>query len=129
MLTNIHTIIIYLSCNYREHKKCVANIVYTYFFSIRQFLRIGTRADKVSAAFCIICLNCMEKLSITDDDDSDSELCKVESIANDELRRDIIWEIENENRLVKIYTYHIAMLYLKNIRPLIKVGNRNFTVK
>jgi adenylate kinase len=52
----------------------------------------------------------MEKLLIADDDD---ELRKVESMANDELQRDIIREIEKENRLVKIYTYYEYREYNK----------------
>jgi hypothetical protein len=50
---------------------------------------------------------------------------KVESIATNELQRNMIREIEKENRLVKICTYHMATLYLKNIILLIRVGKKN----
>jgi len=105
-------------------------ILCIHIFSIGQFLRIGFGANKVGVAFCIICFYCIEKLSIDNDDDKeDGKLRKVESMAKDELRVDTIRKIEKENRLVKICTYHMVMLYLKNITPLIEVGKDSFSVK
>ena len=60
----------------------MADIIYTYIFNIKQFLRIGFRANKVSATFYIICIYYMEKILIVD---NNNELRKVESIVKDKL--------------------------------------------
>ena len=72
-------------------------MVCTHVFGIGKFLRIGIGADKVGVAFCIICPHCMEKLSIADDDD-DNVLRKVESMANNELRSDMMREIGRDKK-------------------------------
>ena len=125
MLTTVHATIICLSCNSRVYKdKYVADMVCNHLFGIGKFLRIGLGIDKVDVAFCIICLHCTEKLSIEDDED---ELRQVESLANDEVRKDTMREIEKENRVLKRYTW--TMLHSENITPLIEVGWKTVSVK
>lgn len=115
MLTAIHITIICISCNYREHTKCTADVVYTYFVGIRLFFQISFGANKAGLTFYVISLHYMEYISIVDCDNGDSELRKVESMANNELQRNMMREREREKeiRLVNICTYQMATLYLK----------------
>jgi hypothetical protein len=101
-------------------------MVCTHVLGIGRFLRIGVRAEKVGVAFCIICLHCMEKLPISDEED---DLRKVESMANEKHRSDMLRDIKEKNRLVKKCTYCEALLYLQNVRPLIEVGRNTLSVK
>jgi len=68
----------------------------------------------------------MEKLPISDEED---DLRKVESMANEKHRSDMLREIKEKNRLVKKCTYCEALLYLQNVRPLIEVGRNTLSVK
>jgi hypothetical protein len=97
----------------------VADMICTHLFGIRRFLRIGFGVDEVGVAFCIICSDCMEKLSISDEED---ELRQVKGMAKDE---NVMREIETQNLLVKIGTFHMAMRYT----PLIEVGRKMVSVK
>lgn len=48
-------------------------MVCTHIIGTWKFLRIGAGADKVKAAFCIICPYCLERMATTKDEDDINE--------------------------------------------------------
>jgi hypothetical protein len=101
-------------------------MVCTHIVGMWKFLRIGFGADTVKAAFCIVCPECLDRMVIDNEvDTNEVDIDKVRRKTESKLSRDVINDIKRANDIViSPATYQMAKAYLAKTRPLIEVGEK-----
>ena len=119
MLTTINTTVLCMKCERRVIKTILADMICVHIMGVWQFLRIGFGADDVKATLCIICPPCIERLSGGKIEDQDEEAL-VHNRSQE--RVDLMKELGRKSHVVVTCTFDQAKQYLKEGRPLIRVG-------
>lgn len=116
MLTNVSTRIICVLCDNQNTVQWVSDMVCRHISGVRKFFLIAIGSIKVTAAFCVICPDCLKGYSFGD---KRQELDYVYTKAKE---TDIASRIRDITNLLAICTYGMAINRLKTIRPEIEVG-------
>ena len=101
-------------------------MVCVHLFGMARFLRIAFGAEKVRAAFCVTCSDCVEAEALISFSDTEDE--KTDNNSKKKMRAAIMKEIEEENAVVKECDIDRAKEYMSVVRPLIEVGNNSLAV-
>lgn len=90
---------------------------------IWRFLRVGVGADDVKAIFCTICRPCIARISsLKAGDEADLVSRKYQDSIS------TIKQVEKGNHLVVVDTFDQVEYFLKEGRPLVRIGKTKTTV-
>jgi hypothetical protein len=84
---------------------------------IQEFLSIGFGVTKVTAAFYVVCPDCLRQQSF------ENQREELEFVHMKAKEMDIMSGIREQNHLSDVCTYDMAQIRLKTVRPEIKVRN------
>jgi len=115
MITSIAASIICISCDFKTTTPWVTDMVCRHIARLGEFLRIAFGTTKITAAFCVICPDCLRSLAFSNEDE---ELDYVYSKAKE---MDIMGGIRKNNEVSEVCTYNMAKQRLKNVTPIIEV--------